>query len=152
NFKLPDLQGFFLRGVDLSRDQHIDQDRDARFARYPGGNQRGRVGSFQGYATALPAVGPFGTDTRFRTDLAGQHTHNLFFELNATRDVSDEQDNTVAYPGGPETDAPMRAAGDHVLRSWKVGWSSARYCLFSWGRAGPILLIQRPVSDGSTIR
>src|SRR6516164_11618543 len=53
HFNIPDLQGYFLRGVDLSRDQHIDQDRDSRFAPH-GGNLGARVGSYQSFATALP--------------------------------------------------------------------------------------------------
>jgi hypothetical protein len=113
HFNIPDLQGYFLRGVDLSRDQPIDRDRDLRFSRHDG-NKGGRVGSFQLYATALPLPGPFGTNTAFRTNPAGEHTHNLFFQLNATRDVADEESDTVVYPGGPETDAPMRASGKHI--------------------------------------
>jgi hypothetical protein len=112
-FNLPNLQGYFLRGVDPSRDQLVDKDSDARFAGHPGGNRGAKVGSFQGYATALPPPVPIGQqDTSFRTNVAGDHKHLLQFELNAGRDV-DDQDNTVAYPGGPETDEPMRLAGAH---------------------------------------
>jgi hypothetical protein len=82
HFNIPNLQGYFLRGVDLSRDQHIDQDRDSRFARHTGGNEGAKVGSFQWYATARPVPGPFDKpDTSFRTNAAGLHTHNLFSNL-----------------------------------------------------------------------
>ena len=113
NFRLPNLQGYFLRGVDPSRDdQRVDKDSDARFALYPGGNTKATVGSFQGFATARPVPGLFSEpNTSFRTNQAGEHTHKLQFELNAGRDV-DDQDNTVAYPG-LETDEPVRLAGTH---------------------------------------
>src|SRR5262245_41983332 len=61
-FLLPDLRGYFLRGVDTSpadKDHPaVDQDRDSRFARHPGGNQGVKVGSFQRWATALPPSPP----------------------------------------------------------------------------------------------
>lgn len=50
-FSLPDLRGVFLRGV--AQGTPTDPDRDSRTARN-GGNSGDRVGSFQGFATALP--------------------------------------------------------------------------------------------------
>ncbi len=32
--------------------------------------------------------------------------------------------------------------GRTSLRSWKVGWSSVTYCLFSWERVGPIYYLR----------
>jgi Phage Tail Collar Domain len=52
-FNLPNLQGYFLRGVDPSRDHVIDPDNNTRTNPY-GGNHGARVGSYQSFATALP--------------------------------------------------------------------------------------------------
>jgi hypothetical protein len=115
NFKLPNLQGYFLRGVDLSPDQPVDTERNARKARYPGGNAGAEVGSFQTWATALPPSPPPGSkepDRSFKITTSGDHTHLLNFQLDAARDVNGT-DNTVAYPGRPETDVPIRSAGAH---------------------------------------
>ena len=72
-FNLPDLQGYFLRGVEtIRRDPTtlaVDKDHDERFARkdLPGGKlEQGsvarpignRVGSYQPFATALPQGDP----------------------------------------------------------------------------------------------
>jgi hypothetical protein len=115
-FNIPDLQGYFLRGVDPSvADDRVDKDSDRRFSRSSRRIQRG-VGSFQGYATALPKqrleVGAM--DESFTTDLAGKHDHSLSFQLNAARDVNG-QDNTVAYPGTP-TSVPVSEVDDHLHR------------------------------------
>jgi hypothetical protein len=128
-FNIPDLQGYFLRGVDANVGDHqvVDIDRDERFARRdllggkldpnsaarPIGN---RVGSFQPYATAEPAAVRRGLPPEpFFTDLnelgGGTHRHQLQFQLDAARDVNG-QDNTVAFPG-PDTDAPTRQDGAH---------------------------------------
>jgi microcystin-dependent protein len=113
-FNLPDLQGFFLRGVDPTRGDHqVDRDSDTRGSRHTGGNKGARVGSYQGYATAVPPQQLGQPDTSFRTNVAGEHTHSLDFQLDAGRDV-DNQDNTVAYPGRPATDEPVRPAGAHA--------------------------------------
>jgi hypothetical protein len=101
DFHLPDLQGHFLRGVDASGDNAMDPDTKERFARHPGGNVTGRVGSFQRWATALPLASQPGspTQTHFSITTTGSaHIHSLRFQLNAGRDV-DNQDNTVAFPG-----------------------------------------------------
>jgi hypothetical protein len=124
------LQGYFLRGVDanVGDQQVVDIDRDERFARRdllggkldpsfsvkPIGN---RVGSFQPYATAEPAAVRRGLPPEvFFTDLTemggGTHRHMLQFQLNATRNVHDEEPTTVAFPG-PETDQPTRQDGAH---------------------------------------
>src|SRR5437588_10809010 len=88
-------------------------DRDERFARRdllggkldpsfsvkPIGN---RVGSFQPYATAEPAAVRRGLPPEvFFTDLTemggGTHRHMLQFQMNATRNVHDEQPTTFAF-------------------------------------------------------
>jgi Phage Tail Collar Domain len=118
-------------------------DRDPRFARtdllHGGKLEQGSrakriagVGSFQPFATALPqgdprdpavgggvASGLKAFTTRTKTEgpdthkMMGTHVHKVRFELDAGRDV-DDQDNTVAFPGG-ETDAPfMLDDGAHI--------------------------------------
>jgi microcystin-dependent protein len=47
NFNIPNLQGYFLRGVDPSRDRLVDKDSDLRIMSHPGGNWGNRVGSLQ---------------------------------------------------------------------------------------------------------
>jgi microcystin-dependent protein len=47
-FRIPDLRGRFLRGVDLTSDvDRRDPDRDKRTPSYPGGNAGNQVGSVQ---------------------------------------------------------------------------------------------------------
>jgi hypothetical protein len=65
-FNLPDLRGYFLRGVDASQDRAVDKDSNARFARH-NGNVGPKVGSFQSFATALPQ----GKDREFKTRSQG---------------------------------------------------------------------------------
>jgi microcystin-dependent protein len=61
-FNLPDLRGFFLRGVDDGAGKDPDS----------GSRTTGdKVGSLQGYATALPVSGSL------RTSTAGSHQHNV---------------------------------------------------------------------------
>jgi microcystin-dependent protein len=55
-FNLPDCRGVFLRGV--SGKASTDPDSDSRVAVAPGGAYGNNVGSFQPYATALPAAEP----------------------------------------------------------------------------------------------
>jgi len=101
-FRLPDLRGYFLRGVDAFGDHAMDPDAEERFARYPGGNIRRQVGSFQRWGTALPLASPPGslTQTHFSITATGSgHVHSLRFQLNATRGVFDEEPTTVAFPG-----------------------------------------------------
>jgi Phage Tail Collar Domain len=91
-FNVPDLQGFFLRGVDPDRPQDpkgetripfpVDRDRDQRFANRSGGNSGGKVGSAQHFATAAPQ-----NPLNFTTNTAGHHRHGMNFETTAARDV-----------------------------------------------------------------
>jgi hypothetical protein len=127
-FNVPDLQGLFLRGVDPvrrppSRDTRVpfpaDPDRDLRFPIRFGGNLGNKVGSAQLYATALP------THSTFKTQTAGQHSHNMNFETTATRDV-DSQANTVAYPALVLPLPPTEAAGDHAHEIVAGGDSESR--------------------------
>jgi microcystin-dependent protein len=111
-FNLPDLRGYFLRGVDASGDNAMDPDIEERFARHPNGNVKGRVGSFQRWATARPLASLPGSPTQTHfwiTTNGSAHKHSLRFQLNAGRDAG-KQDNTVAFPGvhDPQgTDAPF---------------------------------------------
>jgi hypothetical protein len=97
-FNLPDLQGFFLRGVDSVRPDSpiLDPDRDERFPGRFGGNAGAKVGSVQGYATAFPQ----GQGSEFKVESGGSIEQMLPFEVNAARDVNG-QNNTVAYPNLP---------------------------------------------------
>jgi microcystin-dependent protein len=53
-FRVPDLRGRFLRGVDLTPDlERRDPDRDHRIPAYPGGNSGNQAGSIQEDALAL---------------------------------------------------------------------------------------------------
>ena len=119
-FFIPNLQGYFLRGVDHRSDQPVDQERDARTlppGQRVGGKGRS-VGSFQSFATALPVKGAAAAfpnlqdpaDFEFKTTTTGVHSHALPFETDATRGVFDEQPNTVAYPGSGQRTA---REGDH---------------------------------------
>jgi microcystin-dependent protein len=103
-FHLPDLRGYFLRGVDAPRDGR-DPDRDARGENHPNGQTGNAVGSVQGWGTALPT-----RDHAFKVSEAGRHHHTMSFELDATRDV-DGVANTVAYPGPLHTTDPV---GHHI--------------------------------------
>jgi hypothetical protein len=116
-FNLPDLRGYFLRGVDgprkdgrdERRDRAHDPDRDSRGENNPNGNTGNTVGSVQEWGTALP-----GGEHAFTLTEAGRHHHILDFELDATRDV-DGVDNTVAYPALPNTpEHTTDSSGLHV--------------------------------------
>lgn len=66
NFRLPDLRGYFLRGVDNG--QNIDPDRTARVNKYSGGNTEDNVGSYQN--------DNFGSHNHTgNTSTDGNHTH-----------------------------------------------------------------------------
>jgi hypothetical protein len=97
-FNLPDLQGFFLRGVDSVRPDSpiLDPDRNERFPGRFGGNAGAKVGSVQSYATAFPQ----GQGSEFQVERGGTFNLMLPFEVNAARDVNG-QNNTVAYPNLP---------------------------------------------------
>lgn len=97
-FNIPDLQGYFLRGVDRGGfDPRFagDPDHDKRERNTNGGNAGRAVGSVQAFATARPKE-------PFMTSEEGRHMHGLNFEINAGRDV-DDQDNTVADPKTPSS-------------------------------------------------
>jgi microcystin-dependent protein len=111
-FHLPDLGGYFLRGVALRKDQDRDPDSDRRTANHTGGHTGNQVGSVQGWATALPP-----REQAFVLSDAGRHHHILDFELDATRDV-DSVANTVAYPapsGAPPHTTDTAGLHTHVL-------------------------------------
>jgi hypothetical protein len=119
-FNIPDLQGFFLRGVDMSRDKATpdlkvpfpaDPDRDRRVSIRPGGNKGPNVGSAQIFATARPR-GPI----PFTTDIAGEHSHSMNLEVYASRDTGDNW-NTVASPFNPQVNLPWPSTelgGNHL--------------------------------------
>jgi hypothetical protein len=120
-FNVPDLQGFFLRGVDDARDRKpepdmampfpVDPDRNERIQYRLGGNKGNKVGSVQLFATALPQ----GAGNEFVAEKNGQHHHQTDFQLNASRDVNG-QNNTVAYPWIPPGPQPpyTTEAGAHT--------------------------------------
>jgi microcystin-dependent protein len=114
-FNLPDLQGYFLRGIDerLSQENR-DPDGASRDENNPGGNTGRSVGSVQNYATAAPTSAQ-GT---FRTNDSGSHTHFMDFEINADRDVNG-QSNTVAHPSpNPQPNQPtteMAGIHNHII-------------------------------------
>jgi len=66
-FSLPDLRGYFIRGVAGASEKDID--RDNRKNLKPGGNTGNSVGSYQGEATRMPV-------TPFKLDDAGNHQHS----------------------------------------------------------------------------
>jgi microcystin-dependent protein len=103
-FRVPDLAGYFLRGVD-DRKSGRDPDRYSRTAIAPGGQTGDNVGSVQGWGTALPE-----RDHALRVEPAGRHHHTMSLEIDASRDV-DGQNNTVAYPG-PQHNTDT--VGDHI--------------------------------------
>ena len=103
-FNIPDLRGYFLRGFDARQDaNNKDPESSTRTANLPGGATGHAVGAVQDHATAVPR-----SPDHFWTDFAGAHKHSINFETNASRDVAEEQFNTVAAPniGGyhPQTD------------------------------------------------
>ena len=115
-FNIPDLLGYFLRGVDTRSGQDVpptkDPDNFRRTENRPGGNTGPSVGSIQSYATARP---PDAGPQSFQIIGSGDHSHPMDFEITATRDVND-QSNTVAFPHqGPPTNAPRTGpGGDHT--------------------------------------
>lgn len=95
HFNLPDLRGYFLRGVDDRKDGGRDPDSRSRTENNPNGQIAESVGSVQEWGTALPRP-----PHAIELTEAGRHHHVLDFELDATRDV-DGVANTVAYPSLP---------------------------------------------------
>ena len=110
-FRLPDLRGYFVRGVD-NTDQRRDPDGGERFALSPGGHTGNSVGSYQGWGTALPP------DLQMSDEGRHHHTYGPF-ELDATRDV-DDQSNTVAYPGSQDQYTSDVGPHSHTLKGGTV--------------------------------
>jgi hypothetical protein len=106
-FNIPDLRGYFLRGVDERRPPEVkDPDNLTRTENNPGGNTGDRVGSIQSYATGKPAGGGFYSES------SGRHNHNIRVETNAYRDVNG-QNNTVAVPGSGTLTTEEGGAHEH---------------------------------------
>jgi hypothetical protein len=118
---LPDLQGYFLRGVEPDRDQPVDQDRNARTSNpHLDPNVAPlrvgpRVGSYESHATALPNLQAASANVtpELLISHAGAHKHKLKFQLNARRAVNSDAGNTVAYPDPNPNDVPVGLAGEH---------------------------------------
>ncbi len=69
-FKIPDLRGVFLRGINNGRtDGYKDPDVMSRLT-LNGGNSGDKVGSFQDDATSRP-------NAKFTTNTTGKHTHTV---------------------------------------------------------------------------
>lgn len=122
-FNLPDLRGYFLRGVfgpdvegEPKRNPGIDPDHDNREPGPNGGNGGNKVGSLQAGATARP------TDPNrpFVTDFTGSHNHILAdVESTASRDVGDTF-NTMAARSGvrgtPAVSTDREGGHSHVIQ------------------------------------
>jgi microcystin-dependent protein len=98
-FRVPDLRGLYVRGVNDFSGQ--DPDAASRRAHYDGGATGDACGSFQGFATAAPSH-PFTTDSQ------GAHTHTL-----ANITTSDH----YAYGGGADDKAHTNDGGTTVSAS-----------------------------------
>lgn len=94
DFNLPNYQGYFLRGADLTK----SVDKGPRSA-------GGGVGGREEFATALPTKS-------FTTDLQGQHTHTVNFETGASRNTGTTR-NTVANPSVGGALPSTGPAGQH---------------------------------------
>lgn len=123
-FRLPDLRGRFLRGVDSGA--AIDPDRNSRQPARPGdppgerGNSGNQVGTFQSEGTKMPT-------NRFVTDQTGNHTHlsnpainrAIFYDGNET--IKGDTDN-VHCPGCQEPNLKVSTTiVDAGLHSHVVG-------------------------------
>lgn len=104
DFKLPDLRGLFLRGVDGGSNR--DTRRAERVLSNPTlpATELDNVGSLQNDATKMP-------NNRFAIATDGAHSHRINLELTASRDPDGNQKNTAAFPfiGGHD---PLRADVD----------------------------------------
>ena len=109
-FNIPDLRGYFLRGVDRALEGR-DPDSASREPNHQGGAQGRSVGSVQKFASARPVSDPF------YTEYSGLHSHTLDFELEASRDV-DGVANTVAnpwIPNGPRKSTDSAGGHSHTV-------------------------------------
>lgn len=104
-FKLPDLQGRFLRGV--AGNSNADPDKADRTALYAGGNRGNQVGSYQEDATSLPNEQFAGN-----TSNSGEHTHPIpASHITPTGKVDWKLDDTTAT--GEKRDYATGSAGNH---------------------------------------
>ncbi len=86
DFNLPELRGYFLRGVDPA----MAVDKGTRTFCRPNANVNG-VGTIEAASTAPPAI------SAFSAVAVGDHDHSLPFEISASR-AEGGVNNTVAYP------------------------------------------------------
>jgi microcystin-dependent protein len=132
-FNLPNLIGRLARGVNGSAvnpatGKTFDPEAATRTAAAPNGNTGNNVGSFQGYATALPVTSPFITDsTGAHTHQASHLTsddHNAYY--GTTKDMSTCNGGTVTVPtagahqhsfsGGDAETMPVTIALFHIIK------------------------------------
>ena len=116
NFRLPDLRGRFLRGLDASPmqgDSGRDPYRFSRSQNAAGGNSGNAVGSVQADSTRLPRYNSFVTSTN------GHHNHNnggfdrlLIFDGHGTIAQGTDSAHDGRQPN-IEWNAPMVATGNH---------------------------------------
>lgn len=81
SFRVPDLRGVFLRGVDSGRS--FDPDVNSRTAAYIGGSTGGAVGSYQDSAFGRHEHSFSGN---YNTGDAGNHNHGVNGDVNGARD------------------------------------------------------------------
>jgi Phage Tail Collar Domain len=124
-FRVPDLKGFFLRGIDQLQEFRGPRDRNLvdRFPLYPGGSAGGQVGSYQSFATAQPNV-------PFTAVEVPDHNPFINVEINASREVNARNEHTLANPWTPAspqffTDGAGRhshsvTGGDLETRPWNA--------------------------------
>lgn len=115
-FRLPDLRGQFLRGLDNSPalgPNGTDYYRNNRYNRYTGGNTGNAVGSYQEYVTGIPRY------SYFWTNVTGHHNHNngpydrlLIFDGHGTIAQGTDSAHDGRQPN-IEWQAPMVATGNH---------------------------------------
>ena len=101
-FRVPDLRGYFLRGVDPNS---VDKDGDSRNSLYTSGNSGRSVGSYQDDAVKshLHAAGTLRTTTN------GEHSHDM-------NQLADESGNGNNIDGtdGTGTNQNTGIAGNHT--------------------------------------
>ncbi|MBO9523345.1 MAG: tail fiber protein [Nocardioidaceae bacterium] len=109
HFNLPQLEGFFLRGLDPAGD--VDGDVAKRVAAAPGGSAGANVGSIQGYATAL-AHNPFQASVRSESG-----THNSYKGTNADMIESGSAQSFPSNKGGDAETRPLNAYVNFVIKT-----------------------------------